>query len=105
MANPKDQGAKVIDLVARIKKRSQSDRLSPDKDIVIRLALEILAVVRDETQEYPLHVLTALQVVNNTLAQKYLEHYGKEEFTKMVTSSSIASRMYEAHYTEDKNGG
>ena len=105
MAHPKDEGAVVIDLVARMKQRAE-DNACPNinEDIVVRMAMDMLKIVQDETQEHPQHVLTALQVVNNTLASRYLKYYGREEFSKMVHSASIASRMYEAHYTGENDG-
>lgn len=112
MTNTNDEVAKVIDLVPRLKKRSagacmdqkSGDRIDPKDDLVIAVAMELLKTVREEIPDHPLHVLTAVQVVTNTLTQQYIRHYGKEEFTKMVHSAAMKSRMYEAHYSGEDNG-
>jgi hypothetical protein len=97
MESPEDD--KVIDLVPKIKARAANAALAPEKDLVVSLAMGLLKALREETHEHALDVLTALQVVNNTIGSMYVEHYGKEESMKMLTAASVASRMYEACYT------
>ena len=92
-----DAGKPVINFVAEVKKRTgvvldaakiargapKRVTVDPQEDRVVRLAMDLLSVVRkSDASNNPVAVIAALQVVGDTISQETIRTLGQEQAEK-----------------------
>ena len=97
----------VISFAKEVKKRTgvdlDEDRIAqgvpqrvpvdPQEDRVVRLAMDLLSVVRrSDASSNPVAVIAALQVVGNTLSQEFVRALGQEQAQKAAAAATTTSR-------------
>ena len=112
-----DAGKPVINFVAEVKKRTgvvldaakiargapKRVTVDPQEDRVVRLAMDLLSVVRkSDASNNPVAVIAALQVVGDTISQETIRTLGQEQAEKAVAAASVISSQYQPEFPDDR---
>lgn len=107
----------VINFVAEVKKRTGVDLdvarvargvpkrvpVNPDEDCVVRLAMDLLHVLRaSDANSSPIAVIAAMQLVGNTLSHEFIRSIGQKQTEKAVAAAVAISSQYQPEFPDDK---
>lgn len=76
------------------------EAVDPEKDLVAKLALQILDIIKTVSVERPITTLAALQLVGTTVGIDLIRRYGKEQASKIAVTALARSKVYAPVFRE-----
>lgn len=79
---------------------NQDEPISPEKDPVVRIAIELLDIVSKSSTEQPITTMAALQLVGTTVGMDLIRRYGHEQASKIANTALARSKKYAPVFRE-----